>query len=764
MLPNCTYGDGDFDMRCTSIYKNLNEGQGDLIYQRDLGRFMSCSRISSGTTCELLPNDYTDNVLEAFDDYSTFAASLDGMSVLIYDDTSQDALENESLSGVLIDDGDLQDDFDDDVVPLFNDTKDNLVEYDGDDGRVHMAESRIKLVTKGYAEEDVFAYDYIVGFQIDEDDILSDFYKAKEEILLNLFIQLGIYILFLILVFVFAFWLAKLVVANIVQPIDKLVEYLEKEEIETDHRGNIVKKNKEFNEISDLFRKLFVLFKFAKPDFFDTPLQEKLLDNYETARQLFSEIKNERGKAICLNNMGNLFFEMGNYEDAIDKFMEARASTDMLRVTVDKEIDDEKAKGDDSQVVKKVADVDKKKELLAIDDLIQHRIMQVVMAKEKQVEDPEANVKWSERRVIWKDLFNFRREVLQYDLKHRRNLVRVIDNLIGMAKCFQGLQYSRTADDLISETEVIIKKLTGKNPNTDIDLTRLRRIGIDVVDERAEGADHFFSLDGKNFPRQIHILKQRALFRKGSILAQSDRFRSAAEAFTDAIESCEYYDDETRRACFGELMELFRKCNIENEELRKMNDVYSKNEREFLFLAAYEMFYPSTRVSRTNTCIQEFVSNEVNTDKDKIGMYTCYEGPIYQLEMGQRDDPKSDIVNFCGKMPKNTTRVMHPFDVMVRCLRHFGADAKAYFIFIIRSIKCLPPDIKISDIVSLLSRMNVNLIIIVIDNMDDDVELLDISELEELMEANAMSEGNLYQCSIDELKDVMNEIENKIKK
>ena len=33
--------------------------------------------------------------------------------------------------------------------------------------------------------------------------------------------------------------------------------------------------------------------------------------------------------------------------------------------------------------MKKVADVDKKKELLAIDDLIQHRIMQVVMAKEK---------------------------------------------------------------------------------------------------------------------------------------------------------------------------------------------------------------------------------------------------------------------------------------------------------------------------------------------------------------------------------------------
>ena len=65
---------------------------------------------------------------------------------------------------------------------------------------------------------------------------MSDFNDAKEEIFVNLFIQLGIYVLFLILVFVFAFWLAKLVVKNIVSPIDKLVEYLDNEKIETDEK------------------------------------------------------------------------------------------------------------------------------------------------------------------------------------------------------------------------------------------------------------------------------------------------------------------------------------------------------------------------------------------------------------------------------------------------------------------------------------------------------------------------------------------------
>merc|ERR1719273_2377835 len=132
------------------------------------------------------------------------------------------------------------------------------------------------------------------------------------------------------------------------------------------------------------------------------------------------------------------------------------------------------------------------------------------------------------------------------------------------------------------------------------------------------------------------------------------------------------------------------------------------------------MFYPSTRVTRTNTCIQDFVNNEVHNQKDKIGIYTCYEGPIYQLEMVQRDDPREDIVNFCGKMPKSSTRIMHPFDMIVRALRLFSEDAKTYLVFMIRSIKCILADVKVHEIVDLLLKMNLNLFIVVIDNMDDE--------------------------------------------
>ena len=132
--------------------------------------------------------------------------------------------------------------------------------------------------------------------------------------------------------------------------------------------------------------------------------------------------------------------------------------------------------------------------------------------------------------------------------------------------------------------------------------------------------------------------------------------------------------------------------------------------------------------------------------------------------MVQRDDPREDIVAFCGKMPKSSTRIMHPYDTIVRSLRCFSEDTKNYLIFVIRSLKCIPADVKVKEVVDLLASYSVNLIVLVIDNMDDETELMDISDLNSLVEANGMSEGNLYQCSIDELKEVMGHIEEKIKK
>ena len=96
--PNCTKSGGYFDMRCTDIYKELQEGSASIIFKREMGRFMSCSKIADGTSCELLPNNYTDGILEDFSDYSTFAATVDGSNCLTYDGKSPDELEGKNLA------------------------------------------------------------------------------------------------------------------------------------------------------------------------------------------------------------------------------------------------------------------------------------------------------------------------------------------------------------------------------------------------------------------------------------------------------------------------------------------------------------------------------------------------------------------------------------------------------------------------------------------------------------------------------------------
>lgn len=74
-----------------------------------------------------------------------------------------------------------------------------------------------------------------------------------------------------------------------------------------------------------------------------------------------------------------------------------------------------------------------------------------------------------------------------------------------------------------------------------------------------------------------------------------------------------------------------------------MAAIYSQNDREFIFLCSYEMFYTDHHITKTiNESIKKFVDKEiykkdvydlegnpVEPGKDKIGIYTCYEGPMH---------------------------------------------------------------------------------------------------------------------------------------
>ena len=135
---------------------------------------------------------------------------------------------------ILLDDEDLHEDFNEKVVPMFSTEGDDLIEYEGDDGTVHLAESKVKIEAAGLDGVIRWTYVYLIGFQITEDDILSDFYDVKKDLIIDSWLWIGAYFVFLIIVFLLTFWLVKIVIANIVTPMDALVINLNYQTIDRD--------------------------------------------------------------------------------------------------------------------------------------------------------------------------------------------------------------------------------------------------------------------------------------------------------------------------------------------------------------------------------------------------------------------------------------------------------------------------------------------------------------------------------------------------
>jgi hypothetical protein len=92
------------------------------------------------------------------------------------------------------------------------------------------------------------------------------------------------------------------------------------------------------------------------------------------------------------------------------------------------------------------------------------------------------------------------------------------------------------------------------------------------------------------------------------IFKDMGKMNSAAMAFTKAIETGKYYDPDIRKRCLFELVEIFNKFNITNQDLTHMKDAAFTNARQILFICGYEMFFHTNTAKRINECIREFIT------------------------------------------------------------------------------------------------------------------------------------------------------------
>lgn len=85
-------------------------------------------------------------------------------------------------------------------------------------------------------------------------------------------------------------------------------------------------------------------------------------------------------------------------------------------------------------------------------------------------------------RAEWKEVSALLVQALQYYTKNKQNFVRVIKILIDIAYTYQQLEYSISAIELLDIINDEVRKLepNKEEKSVDIDLTRLRRLGIDI--------------------------------------------------------------------------------------------------------------------------------------------------------------------------------------------------------------------------------------------------------------------------------------------
>jgi hypothetical protein len=107
----------------------------------------------------------------------------------------------------------------------------------------------------------------------------------------------------------------------------------------------------------------------------------------------------------------------------------------------------------------------------------------------------------------------------------------VVSILIQISYVFQNIQYYHSAIELLEIVSDEIWKIESNN-KVDIDITRLRRVGVNVKESQHMRGQQF-TIDTVTFERDV--LQQRALYRRGMILKENDKIQEAGLAFTMAI-------------------------------------------------------------------------------------------------------------------------------------------------------------------------------------------------------------------------------------
>ncbi|OMJ70419.1 hypothetical protein SteCoe_31603 [Stentor coeruleus] len=519
---------------------------------------------------------------------------------------------------------------------------------------------------------------FTAGTLINKRIIIESWNNLIEKVINIIIIQMIIFIIFILITIAIAWKLSASITSRITFPISIIEKMLKnratEEEINT-------KYNREVNKVIKNLELLNILEKFIDPHFLMHPDLQDRIENLKTAFKLFETMKNYRGMAITKNLIGNAHFLQKKYPPAQEAYTEALNFTIKLHEKLLKQETNEKQFNKSESYLLKLKTGKNhgwEEEKNFIKENIVERKQQLCMVLEAQIILDSEEILLSSRSKL-KVINKYQAEILEYYVSTRSHYIRMIKILLDIAKIFQYLQYYHSGLQLLDIVRDELTKLrSDQTTEVDIDITRLKSIGINIkVEETASSTKHF---NLGNILYEKDILLQHMHYRRGMILMESDKPQEASHALTSAIESGYYYDPEIRVLAVEALYKMMSEFGV-IDSAKDLHDIYNtinSVKKSLLFVLIYDI----KSETQINVALIRYLRDRIDKIETKIGVIIEEPYSAYKLDIIQRDMPGIDLENLFISIDRNHENISL-YDTLIRAANEFQDDDTQKTVFAI---------------------------------------------------------------------------------
>lgn len=535
---------GEYSAECTESFQFLKSENLESLVFTEEGLIKVLRNSDKGAFIYYLPLDYFDSLFKNIKGYKFFLSNSSGSRVIrvidLKDGENQYTIDSNStkVSENLFNDEELSKETEKGLKASQDTLTTNNTahfEIEGYYSTYYTSISNVQIELRGYSEQTNLTEtgSMISGVYINKGYIYEDWNAVIDDIIDTIIIQMVIF-LFLLGITCFLAWvLAAQITDRIIWPIYLFECFLRSKPITIDFEKNY---NKEVNNILTYLKLLKTLESMIEPRFFLHPNLQEREQNLRDTLQLFETIKNNRGKSIILNLLGNIAYMKKQFTEAVKYYAEAVTQIEDLIQEID-----EQNKGE-----KELTDEEKKKYFLNLEvkeknweveknclkEMIVDKKQQLCMGLTAEVLNSGSDITESRSRL--KEINKVQKQIVQFYVDEKIQYFRLVKLLIDMASTYQDLKYYHSGLEILDIVQDELKKIEkNEAAKVDIDMGRLCKLGIVVNNESSTNQNQHFDIKGQSYEKDI--LLQMSAYRRGKILIECEKPYEAALALSSSI-------------------------------------------------------------------------------------------------------------------------------------------------------------------------------------------------------------------------------------